>query len=159
MQLHEGFVFVCSKGEKAGKQCAIPNFKKELRKNLHIQLFWNTITTQELIKETALFFYYLWNLVGLGWLGQARKNASVTFLRQPRAAPDLQRTETHWNVFLSDPGADSAHGQLHEPLEPQCPTCLTPAARPLGRRQQALPGHELHHQGPHATVNKDMSEF
>lgn len=68
-------------------------------------------------------------------------------------------TLTRVPVFLSDTGPDSAHGQLHEPLEPQRPAGLTPAARPLGRRRQALPGHELHHQGPHATVNKDVSGF
>lgn len=82
------------------------------------------------------------------------------------SSPESNETQSYHHVkainpalcvfaLVSDTGADSAHGQLHEPLEPQPPACLTPAARPLGRRQQALPCDELHHQGPHTTVNKD----
>ena len=62
-------------------------------------------------------------------------------------------------VFVSDTGADSAHGQLHEPLEPQPPAGLAPAARPLGRRRAALPRDELHHQGPHTTVKGQQRLF
>jgi len=57
--------------------------------------------------------------------------------------------------LVSDPGAHSAHGELHQPLEPRPPIGrLAAAARPMGRGQQTLPRHELHHQGPHAAVNQ-----
>lgn len=80
--------------------------------------------------------------------GSPESNETQSYHRVKAINPALM-----WPVFVSDTGADSAHGQLHEPLEPQPPVCLTPAPRPLGRRQQAFPRNELHHQGPHTTVN------
>lgn len=66
----------------------------------------------------------------------------------------LPKCLTWLHLSRPDPGANFANGWLHEPLEPQRPTSLA-AAGPLGRRQQTLPSHELHHQGSHTTVNRD----
>lgn len=106
---------MCLKGEKAGKQCATPlavkaaaaavscrhfqRVKKELQKNLHIQLFWNTITAQELTKETACFFYYLWNLVGA--VAALAKLARMLVSRLPLlTSTGLKPTETCLDSLL-----------------------------------------------------------
>lgn len=96
-------------------------------------------------------------------VGPLRFSAPVRAAREPRR-PSTQMKHNRtvmvkplvplWPdlCLLSDTGADSAHGQLHEPLEPRPPSRLTQAAGPVGRGRQALPRNELLHQGPHATV-------
>lgn len=107
----KGFVFVCLKGGKAplavkaGAAAAVccQNFEKELRKNLHIQLFWSTITTQELIDSWRIF-YYLWNLVGaMADLAKLARMLVSRFhvSREPlRTSSELKPTETCLHSLL-----------------------------------------------------------